>query len=389
MDAVFERGCNDGRRTVALLCTKYEGRQLPMEGAFLGVDNAKYRKLVIYLKQARDVPLRTELHGCRVYYISKLDRFRGFNVPAVCKLARILKAEQVDILHCHRHQATVYGAFAGRIAGTPVILAHVHGLNRSRKARRKLMNMLVFQWVSKVLAVGEGARQDVIRCNWSIKPEQVICLNNSIDCDRFASVAVSREEVRRRLGLRPEAFVFAAVGRLVPTKGLTYLVRAFAAVRAQQALCELVFVGEGRSRKELEGLARSLGVENSVHFLGYRQDVEWVLRGMDAFVMASVAEGMPGALLEAMASGLPCIATAVGAIPEVLENGRLGVLVPAEDNDALAVAMLRVSRDAGAFAESAALGRQKVLEAYDHASLTRAMEAVYESEYHARRQPVA
>jgi len=368
---------------------KYEGRGLPLEGAFLGLDSTKYRKLIIYLKRAGNMPLPTELHGCRIHYISKLAKFRAFNLAAVCRLTRILRAEKVDILHCQRHQATVYGALAGRLAGTRVVLAHVHGLNRSKNARRKLINGLVFRWVSRVLAVGEGVRQDVIRCNRAVKPEQVICLNNSIDCRRFASVTASREEVRRRLDLRPEAFAFVAVGRLAPTKGLTYLIRAFAAARAKQATCELVLVGEGRSRRELEELAASLGVGNSVHFLGYRQDVELVLRGMDAFVMASVAEGMPGALLEAMASGLPCIATAVGAIPEVLENGRLGVLVPAEDVDALAGAMLKVCCDAGAFAESAALGREKVVQAYDHASLTRALDAVYESECHTRLRPVA
>ncbi|MCD6395024.1 MAG: glycosyltransferase, partial [Planctomycetes bacterium] len=139
---------DDNRKTVALLCLKYQGGSLPLEGPFLGLDATKYRKICIYLKTDANLPTPVEEKGCHSYYMSRLRAFRIFNFFVVWKLAKVLRSERVDILHCQRHQATVYGAIAARLAKTRVVLAHVHGLNRSRRLRRRLINVLVLRWVN-------------------------------------------------------------------------------------------------------------------------------------------------------------------------------------------------------------------------------------------------
>ena len=173
------------------------------------------------------------MNGCKTYCISRFSAFNSFNLFAIWKLATVLKREKIDILHCQRHQATVYGAFAAGLARTKVVLAHVHGLNRSKKVRRRLINAFAFRWISRIIAVSESAREDVIKCNLFLKPEKVICLDNSIDCYRFADEKMSREEAKANIGLPQNSFVFGTVGRLVPTKGYKYLIEAFAEVHKQ------------------------------------------------------------------------------------------------------------------------------------------------------------
>ena len=375
---------NDNRKTVALLCLKYQGGSLPLEGPFLALDPTKYRKICIYLKTAANLSNPAEEKGCRSYYMSGLRVFRIFNFFVVWRLAKLLRSEGVDILHCQRHQATVYGAIAARLAKTRVVLAHVHGLNRSRKLRRRLINVLVLRWVSKIIAVSATAREDVVKCNRFVQPDQVICLNNSIDCGRFADVLLSREDAKESLGLNAGSFVFGTVGRLAPTKGLTYLINAFATVKTHVPNSHLIIVGDGRIRDELERVVAAAGLKDVIHFLGYRTDVEKVLKAMDIFVMASIAEGMPGALLEAMAAGIPCVATQVGGIPDVLEQGRLGVLVPAANENALAEAMInsvkKSEQNSDQITEKA---REKVRTQYSHKVITKSLASIYETAYKA------
>jgi len=373
--------------TIGWLCSKYEGNAPPMAPVMLGLDPQEYRVICIYLKKTSDVVNFLEEKGYKAFYISRKEYFRVFNFLSVWKLAKILKCEKVDILHCQRHQATVYGSIAAKLAKTPVVLAHVHGLNRSKKNRRKLINSIVLRWINKIIAVGQAVRLNVLNNNPVVRPEQVMCLNNSIDFARFAEISVSKQQAREDVGVKEDAFVFGTVGRLAPTKGLSFLIKAFIKVKKQVPNSELVLIGEGRIRDELRTQAVEAGVGDSVHFLGYRTDVEKLLPAMDVFVMASVAEGMPGALLEAMAAGVPCIVTRAGGLPEVLNNGEFGTLVAAEDADALAEAMIKSAaqpeRNRPEITEKA---KRRILDEYSHDVIIQRLENIYETEYKAAGQ---
>lgn len=375
------------RITVAWLCLSYSGKKPPMAGLLFGLDSERYRKICIYLKKPSDAPNCVEEYGCKPFYISRKKRFRIFNLAAIWKLSRVLRREQVDILHCFRHQAVVYGTFAAMIAKTPIILSHVLGLNRSKKARRRFINRIVLRRVSKILTVGEAVRDDVLKCNAVVRPDQVISLNNSIDYDKYAEVPLTREQIRKELGLDMDSFVVGTVGRLVPTKGQSCLIRAFAEVKKSMPASELVIVGDGSLKEALCREAGRAGLEKHVHFLGFRPDVERILKAMDVFVMPSVAEGMPGALLEAMAAGLPCIATSVGGIPEVLGHGRFGALVPPENENALAESMKKAAETIEtSFSNMRKEAKRRVLEEYSNDVNTPRLENIYETEYKAVSQ---
>lgn len=372
--------------TVGWLFLKYESNGVPMQGLIRGLNPERYRVICIFLKKTSDATNTFEEEGYKAFYISRKKYFRVFNFAAVWKLYKILRHERVSILHCQRHQAAVYGSIAAKLAKTPVVLSHVHGLNRSKKNRRKLINSIVLRWISKIIAVGQAVRLDILKNNPVARDEQVICLNNSIDYKRFAEVSISKEEARKAVSLNGESFVFGAVGRLAPTKGLSFLIKAFIKVKKQVPNSELVLIGEGKIRDELRTQAVEAGVGESVHFLGYRTDVEKLLPAMDVFVMASIAEGMPGALLEAMAAGLPCIATKVGGIPDVLDNGELGMLIPPKDKDALAEAMIQSAtqprQNQSQITEKA---KQKISEKHSHEIFIKNLESIYETEYKAAK----
>jgi glycosyltransferase involved in cell wall biosynthesis len=154
---------------------------------------------------------------------------------------------------------------------------------------------------------------------------------------------LTREEARIGLGLpEKDAFVYGTVGRLAETKGQGVLLTAFARVHEKYPESWLILAGEGRLESELRALAAELNIHERVVFLGYRTDIPEVLKACDVFVLPSIAEGLPGALLEAMATGIPVIASRVGGVPEILNNPELGMMISPSSVGELTTAMERL-----------------------------------------------
>lgn len=345
------------------------------------MDKKRFNVLFVFLRG--DAGERNSLAeaGYKVSYLSIAGRMNAFRFSVLSRLVQILKEHNVDVLHCHGHKATVYGAIAATLAGTPVVLAHVHGLGRSRNLRRRLTNLLLFQRIQRIICVAHTVKEDVLRSNWRLPAEKVAVLENSVDYQRFADVSISKTDAKQRLGVPAEAFVFGTVGRLAPTKGLPYLIEAFGKVKKQKPSAHLVLLGDGPCRAELEQQASSIACHDSVHFLGHRSNIEQLIRGMDVFVLSSVAEGMPRAILEVMAAGIPCIATAVGGIPEIMSSPDVGRLVPPKDAAALAEAMMSFANaPAQHLISLAEKARERVHSHFSHDVITKKLGDIYESE---------
>jgi len=320
--------------------------------------------------------------GYEVSHLSDTTTLNAFRFSVLFRLVKVLKQHHVDVLHCHAHKATVYGVMAAVLAKTPVVLAHVHGLGRSRNLRRKLTNLLLFRRIQRIICVADTVKDDVLRSNWRVPGEKVTVLENSVDYERFAGVSISKADAKQRLGLPPDAFVFGTIARFGPYKGHNFLVSAFQKVKTEVSSARLVLVGEGPFKEDARRQAAEAGLEQSVHFLGQRNDVPEVLAAMDVFVLPSIgSEGMPRALLEAMAAGVPCIGTTVGGTPEVLCSGDVGYLVPPKDADALAEAMITVAHTPEQTLE--ALGkraRERIRTHFSHDVVQEKLASTYETE---------
>jgi glycosyltransferase involved in cell wall biosynthesis len=372
----------DGKIVVARLWHQYKGGVPSRTAIILGINPQKYQTIFIYLMGNSDEPNYFELKGYKTFYISQKKNLHMFNLRTVWKLTGVLKQEKVDILHCHLHKASVYGAIAAKVAGVPVVFSHVHGLNRSKSWQRKLINQLVLRKVNKIFAVGESVRKDVLESNPFLSPEKVVSLGNSIDYGRYSQIEISKQQAKEDIGLKADSFVFGTIGRLTLTKGYSYLIDAFAQLKGQIPSAHLIFVGEGRLQNELEREAAETPYADSIHFLGQRSDITSILKAIDVFVLSSIAEGLPRSLLEAMAAKVPCIGTKVGGIPEILADGKFGYLVPPKNAGALAETMMKTANISEQEREKLIKkAQQRVVDEYSHEIVRKKLENIYETEY--------
>ncbi len=255
-------------------------------------------------------------------------------------------------------------------------LARHKWLLRPKQWAYRLLYRASARWVNRFIAVSDEVKTALVA---ELGPLQdkiaVIC--NSVDVERYRQT-VDRAAIRRQLGLAEDAHLMAVVATFKRQKGHGYLVEAAAGVIPQAPNFHLLFVGDGELREELQTQTRRLGLEKHIHFLGLRSDVPALLAASDYFVLPSLWEGLSMALVEAMASGLPIIATAVSGTTQVMIPGETGLLVPPGDVDGLKQAILRLLADPARARAMGAAARQHVAaqfgaekQAADHIALYR------------------
>ncbi|HCO95682.1 MAG TPA: hypothetical protein DIU00_17340 [Phycisphaerales bacterium] len=366
---------------LALFWPQYRNKITSLNDLVLGLDPERYKVIFVYLSGYGVKKNLIEEAGYEVFYLSNIKLINAFRFSILFRLIKILKENHIDILHCHHHKPSFYGALAGIFAKTPVVLSHVHGLGRTRNIGRRMLNFLLFRRFNRIIGCASGVRDNVLKNNPSVHPEKVAVLENSVDFDRFNNVSITKVDVKQMLGLPPDTFIFGTIGRLAPTKGQSYLIEAFEEAKKRKSSAHLILVGDGRCRTELEEQASKTPCSDAIHFLGYRNDIEQLLKGMDVFVLSSIAEGMPLVILEAMAVGIPCISTRVGGIAEVISSDEVGILVPSKDSRALANAMIELG---GASREQlekyAEKARYRIQQFYSHDVIRKKLENTYEIE---------
>jgi glycosyltransferase involved in cell wall biosynthesis len=273
---------------------------------------------------------------------------------------------EYDVIHCHALTfLAACCARIGRILGKPVVVKVATERDvREYHDNRSLHFRLFFRWLKRadrLLCLSESIQREAIACGF--RAEQTVIAPNGVDTERFAPAPpTSRTNARAAAGFGPADFCLLFVGRLVERKGVDVLLRALAASQRAKA-SRLLVVGAGPERQQLERLAAELGIAAQVQFLGEVTDVAPFHACADAFVFPSRLEGLPNALLEAMASGLPAIATRIGGCVDVMTE-QSGVLVPPDDVGALAAALDLLAGAAERRATLAIAGRQRVLERF-------------------------
>jgi glycosyltransferase involved in cell wall biosynthesis/peptidoglycan/xylan/chitin deacetylase (PgdA/CDA1 family) len=313
-------------------------------------------------------------NGIRLWKCGKRD---GWSPACVWKLARFLKSGRVDVIHSHNPLVTHYAAAAALLAGTPLSVCTIHGTNT-----------LALRPSERALFAGSCSLTDRI---------VLVCRQVQEEfCRRFPALATRASaipngiEVGELLAIAPRPssgeFVFGSIGRLVPVKDYHSLLVAFAQLRRQIPRCRLEVLGSGELQAELERFAANLALGDAVIFRGWSADIAGFLSRMDAFVLSSRSEGLPMSVLEAMAAGLPVVATAVGGVPELIETARCGWLARPGDPHDLAQKMLLAMTNRNG---QGSRGRQAVREWYSAESMARRYSALFErclnQESHASR----
>ncbi len=309
--------------------------------------------------------------GVRVEILPGLGRGRVFEMGSVLALCRLVLAHDIDLVHAMSFPAHLYACLAARLTGRRAIVNVRNAHHDTAGARRRA----VWRWgvapsADAVVTVSEHLAVEMRRLAGERK---VVCLPNGIATERFA--CGDREAARAALGLAADVLVVGTVGNTRPVKGHVDLVRAAAAVPA--ATIVLIGAEVEPVAGALRRLCREHGLEGRVVFAGARREVEALLPAMDIFCLPSLSEGMSGSLLQAMAAGLPVVATAVGGSPEVVVEGETGLLVPARDPKALARALQALACDPALRQQMGAAGRRRVEERYSLRTMIAGYDALY------------
>ena len=293
-----------------------------------------------------DGPMRAELERAGIRCLDmNYGKFTGVfrRIRYLWQFWRMLRREQVRALHVHHHGALILCGIPARLAGINRVVMTEHGLQalRERSQARRLTRR--YSRYASDITVVEPAQADYFHAELGVPTERLHYVANGIRVPTKTPESVKR--MRQSLGIPADGFAFFFVGRLNPVKDLGTLLEAFAALPADVSnRSRLYLIGDGPERAMLEAKRDALELNDKAIFLGARNDVSEALLAADAFVMSSKSEGLPMVLLEAMAAGVPCVATAVGGIPGLFGDDCRGLAVPAQDPAALARAMASIAR---------------------------------------------
>ena len=304
----------------------------------------------------------------------EMDRPDGNDLSLIRQLVRLFRAERPDIVHTHAWGTLCEGVMAARWAGVPFVVHGEHGTMEARP-RNLWVQRRVWRRVDRVLAVSSRLAERMAAAV-RFPMDRITVIRNGVDLARFGHQ--DRRQARARLGISADATIVGTVGRLVPVKHQHNLLAAMARLKAIGLHAQTVLAGDGPLRDDLERTAHELGLDGEVRFLGETGDVATVLAAFDVFVLPSRSEGMSNTILEAMACGLPVVATRVGGNDELVDDGVTGKLVPAESAEALADALGGLIRNPDSRHAMGAAGRAKVEREFSLEAMIRGYERLYE-----------
>ncbi|NII11167.1 TIGR03088 family PEP-CTERM/XrtA system glycosyltransferase [Oleiagrimonas sp. C23AA] len=342
-----------------------------------------YRHAVICLQGYGDFRDRIEPEDVRCL---ALDKRPGKDWRCYLRLWRVLRSVKPDIVHTYNFGALDTAPVA-RLAGVRRVVHAERGRDAAdpngENRKYRLLRRGLLPFIDRYLAVSADLR-NWLTANVGIPAERVTCIPNGIDVAAFADASSDpAERVLLRDFAPPGSLLIGTVGRLDAVKDQTGLISAFGclceALPDQRTRLRLVVVGEGTQRPALESHIAHLGLSGQVRLLGNRSDIPALLAEFDVFALSSIAEGMPGVLLEAMASGLPVVATQVGGVGEVVVDGVTGTLVPASQPRAFSMALAEYIMHSSLRRQHGRAGRDTALAQFSLQTMLDAYTALYDS----------
>ena len=300
-----------------------------------GLDRRSVRSSICSTRPA-DAQMRALVEpGVPVFELRRRD---GNDPALVWALVRLFRRERPHVVHTHAWGTLLEGLVAARLARVPLVVHGEHGTLQLRPYQRWIQRA-AWARADRVLSVSSLLAARMAR-ETGFPADRIRTIRNGVDLSRFGGR--TQAAARRLLGLDPGALVVGTAGRLVAVKDHRTLLEAVADLRSRNVPATLVVAGDGPLRAELEAAAATLGIAAHVRLIGHHERIEDLLPAMDVFVLSSISEGLSNTILEAMASGLPVVATRVGGAEELVVDGETGVLVPSRSPGALADAVARL-----------------------------------------------
>ena len=304
------------------------------------------------------------------------------DIVAFFKIYRLIRRIMPQIVHTHTAKAGAIGRLAAKLAGVPVIVHTFHGHVFHSYFGRLKTNFFLFlerlcgRFTDRVITISQKQYDDILGFK-IVHQDRMVVVPLGLDLNGFVKSPRRNGEIRRELGVSDYCRLVGIVGRLVAIKNHKLFFEAARWVTGKLADIRFVVVGDGELRDELKRFIQKLGIEDKVSFLGWRNDLAKVYSDMDVLVLTSLNEGTPVAVIEAMASEVPVVATRVGGVSDLVEDGVTGYLVESGDAEGLGEAITNVLDNPEEAHKMGQAGRRKVYPAYDANNLVERIEDLY------------
>lgn len=306
-----------------------------------------------------------------------LNKKPGLDVAFIKTLYDVLKEVKVDIIQTHNWGTLIEGRLAGALAGSKRFIHSERGTLNTNFLNMVIQH-LVWRNMSKVLCVSEAHKNEIIQ-SLRFPGSKIFPIRNGVDSEKFKPDFHARENFRQEMGLQSNHLCIGTVGYLRPVKNQILLIRACRAICKKYPLVRVCLIGDGPEKEKLKTTCLELGIARQVLFCGARHDIPSVLNGFDVFVLPSLNEGMPNSVLEAMATGLPVLASNVGGTPEVVEDQQTGMLFPSDHEKILEKQLEALVLDSEKRKTFGQKGRHRVVQLFSLNKMVQEYENLYKT----------